>query len=231
MLKKQPKNARGVIDNEVETKRKNGLYSLLMMLVGALIALMVGVFFYLSPFFNDSSPPLNQAVEVVPLPEETASEVTEYQFYEVLPEQEFRSVPEEVSVQAEKPEKVVSLKVDTTVKAEVPPPAEVDEITVVEEDATYDEPEPSISISTGAGTGTTYILQVRSYELANDADLKRAEVMMAGIDAQVLKRDDGTGNTIYQVVSLPMQTRDEAMSAYRRLQSNGIDSVVVEQKR
>lgn len=230
MLKKQPKNTRGVIDNEVETKRKNGLYSLLMMFVGALIAVMVGVFFYLSPFFNDSSPPLNQAVEVVPLPEETASEVTEYQFYEVLPEQEFRSAPEGVSVQAEKPQKDVSLKVDTTVKAETPEPAEAEEeITVVEEDATYDEPEPSISISTD--TGTTYILQVRSYETANEADLKRAEVMMAGIDAQVLKRDDGTGDTIYQVVSMPMQTRDEAMSAYRRLQSNGIDSVVVEQKR
>lgn len=229
MLKKQPKNTRGVIDNEVETKRKNGLYSLLMMFVGALIAVMVGVFFYLSPFFNDSSPPLNQAVEVVPLPE-TPPQTQEYQFYEVLPEQEFRSAPEGVSVQAEKPQKDVSLKVDTTVKAETPEPAEAEEeITVVEEDATYDEPEPSISISTG--TGTTYILQVRSYETANEADLKRAEVMMAGIDAQVLKRDDGTGDTIYQVVSMPMQTRDEAMSAYRRLQSNGIDSVVVEQKR
>ncbi|MDO4251373.1 MAG: SPOR domain-containing protein, partial [Moraxella sp.] len=75
---------------------------------------------------------------------------------------------------------------------------------------------------------TTYILQVRSFENPDEADQKRAEVMMVGVDAKVVKRDIN-GTTLYQVVSTPLASKDELMMAYDRLQMSGIDAVVLEQ--
>lgn len=225
MLGKKPK-VRGAIDIEAEERKKSGLYSLLLMMVVMMVVMMVGAFLYLSPLFNQkSTPALNQPAEVVPLPESKPS--NKYEFYEILPEQKFNSIPEEVSVEQTPPEegKEPTLKVDTVVKAK---PGQV--IDVVEEDTTYDEP-PAGKMNVGrAKPDVSYILQVRSYDNADEADVKRSEVLMAGVDAEVVKRELEGGGALYQVVSTPMMSRDEAMTAYNRLQTNGIDSVVVEQK-
>lgn len=222
MLHKR-KKVRGAVDRNEQQRKKSGLYGLLMMFVGALIAVAVGSFLYLSPFFNQrTTPALNPAVEVVPLTDETRT-VNEYQFYEVLPKQQFQSIPEGVSVQENVQETEEQLQIDTVVEA----PKKDTEIVVVEENQTY---EGAVRIE-AVNTNTSYILQVRSYDNAEDADNRRTEVMMAGVDAQVVKRPDGNGGVIYQVVSTPFESRDTAMTAYQRLQSNGIDSLVVEQKR
>lgn len=212
---KQPKsNARGAINKEVEEKQKNGIYGLFMMFVGALIAVMIGMFLYLSPFFNKKDPALNAPTTVVPI-EQTPKD--DYQFYEILPKQEFESPPQGLSLPKDlEQETQQELPVDSVVEA---PTAE--NIEVVEEAQTYEgmvEYAPKV----------TYILQVRSYYEAMEADQKRAEVMMAGVDAQVVKRYAG-GETIYQVISSAMD-KNEAMLAYERLKSNGIDSLIVEQK-
>lgn len=221
MQNKKPK-VRGAIDIQAEERKKSGLYSLLLMLVVMLVVMAVGAFLYLSPLFNQkATPELNQPAEVVPLPETKTTH--KYEFYEILPEQKFNSIPEDVSVETTPSEEEPKLKVDTVVKAK---PDQV--IEVVEEEGTYDDT-PSASIQR-AKPDVSYILQVRSYDNADEADVKRSEVLMAGVDAEVVKREMGDGGVLYQVVSTPMTTRDEAMTAYNRLQTNGIDSVVVEQK-
>lgn len=216
------KKVRGAVDKEVEYRQKNGVYGLFMMFVGAVIAVIIGVFLYLSPFFNKkTSPPLNQPVEVVPTTTASAESAPEegYRFYEILPKQEFQTAPEGVSMQAVKPQPTTDLPVD-----------EVVEMTVVEEEGSYDDGEDEAEMSIEfAEPEITYILQIRTYDNATEADQKRAEVMMAGIDAQVIKRY-ANDEVAYQVVSVPMASQEEAIRAYTRLQSNGIDAVVVEQK-
>lgn len=226
MFKKQSKSKQsGVIDKTLEERQNNGLYGLWMMFLGAVLAIALGAFFYLSPFFNKkTSPALNAPVEVVPIEETTKENETtqEYRFYEILPKQEFESPPEGASLHKPKDDKPAQLPVDQVVEA----PASEDhtQIQVVEDDnQTY---EGKIEL---AKPTSTYILQVRTYEDADEADQKRAEVMMAGVDAEVVKRFVENG-VLYQVVSSTMNSKDEAMDAYQKLQSNGIDSVVVEQR-
>ena len=81
-----------------------------------------------------------------------------------------------------------------------------------------------------ATLASTYILQINSFDNANDADKRRAEVLMAGIDAQIVKRRLADGQTVYQVISRAMPTSQMAAEAQRRLQNSGIDSLIVEQR-
>lgn len=103
------------------------------------------------------------------------------------------------------------------------------EIAITEEDATYEGESTSGNIEITAHKNT-YILQIRSYDNPDEADRMRAEVMMSGIDARVIKRVDD-GMELYQVISNTMNSKEEALSASRRLSNNGIDSLVVEQRR
>ncbi len=79
-------------------------------------------------------------------------------------------------------------------------------------------------------SGKSYILQINSYDNATDADKRRAQVLMAGVDASVIK--NSTNNTlVYQVVSKSMNSPTEVIRAQQRLHKNGIDSLIVEQRR
>ena len=66
---------------------------------------------------------------------------------------------------------------------------------------------------------------------ADEADRRRAQVLMAGVDARVVKNTTGNGLPIYQVISRPMNNRQAVTTAQQRLQNNGIDSSIVEQRR
>ena len=115
------------------------------------------------------------------------------------------------------------------------------DITIVEENATYDGTTPSNTASARANTSTanvqraqnaaTYILQINSFGDADEADRRRAQVLMAGVDARVVKNTTGNGLPIYQVISRSMNNRQAVTSAQQRLQNNGIDSIIVEQRR
>ncbi|ELA09277.1 sporulation domain-containing protein [Moraxella macacae 0408225] len=76
----------------------------------------------------------------------------------------------------------------------------------------------------------TYILQINSFDNAGDADRRRAEVLMAGVDAQIVKKRLEDGNFMYQVISRQMPNIQMATETQRRLQNNGIDSLIVEQR-
>lgn len=216
MAKKQSRK-QGAVDVVEENRKKEAMRGLFFMLLGAVIAGMVGVFFYLSPFLGKekTSPALNEPVKVTPINTENKPN-DEYRFYEILPKQDFQSTPDGASMQ-DKPQQKKELPVDKVVKTAPP------ETMVVEEDdsETYDD------ISISAVPKSTYILQVRSFENSDEADQKRAEVLMAGVDAEIVKREIN-GTVLYQVVSSAFDTEEEAVFAYNRLQSSGIDAVVVE---
>ena len=121
-----------------------------------------------------------------------------------------------------------------------------DGIVIVEEDATYDGTPPTstnnpTTRNNNAETGTasiqaakpaaTYILQINSFSDADEADRRRAQVLMAGVDARVIKNTTGNGLPIYQVISRPLNNRQAVTTAQQRLQNNGIDSIIVEQRR
>lgn len=240
---------------EDKERTRSGVTSIVLLLVGALMAIVLMALAYFSPFFDsfrasqESTAPDEAMVEPIKDP----SAPIEYEFYEVLPEQEFRSVPEGVSVQepatsqpttlspdaivtakpTSKPKADTSTDADSTDKSDKATKAD-DSVSITEESTTYDEPanNGTSSNTADAKAGTTYILQIRSYTTADEADVKRAEVLMAGVDAVVVKRTDSAkGTHFYQVVSTPMKSREEASQASTRLRNNGIDSLIVEQKR
>lgn len=235
------------VDRKTQERTKAGWQSLLWMFVGAVIAVMIGVFLYLSPLFDGFRKEVepNTPAEVTPLPTPTEKK-GEYEFYEILPERKFQgsgsglgTAPEPQTTEAEQPKR--KYDVDAVVVA---PKSANDEITVVEEDATYDEADPATGNDTATQSGTsdrqgeikvsksnsTYILQVRSYDNADDADRKLAEVIMAGVDAHVVQRQDASGVELYQVISQPMNSKAAAYAAEQKLSEYGIDSIVVEQR-
>lgn len=227
---------KGAVHKDGGNDVKAGLHSLLMMVVFALILVLVVVFFVLSPFgakkAQRPSPELNKPAEVVPL-SPSESETSNYNFYEVLPERKFESTESNLSEQA--PDEGGTLRIDKVEKIEQSTPAE-DEITIVEDShATYDETsEPQEDEGSAEdikiqASKIQYVLRVKSYESASEADSRRAEVMMAGVDAEV-KRQEVEGGVVFTVVSTPFANKEMAKSAYDRLSASGIDSLVVEQK-
>lgn len=199
------------ISREQKVRTSSGLISLLWMFVGAVIAVMIGFFLYLSPLFDSfkTDVEINPPAKVEPLPQ--ADESNDFEFYEVLPTREFQTG-----------ESVTGTKnVDPAV-------------VITEEELTYDGAnddrvngtENNINIT---AVNNSYILQIRSYDSPDEADRMRAEVMMSGVDARVIKRvDDGV--ELYQVISNTMNSKEEALAASRKLGSHGIDSIVVEQR-
>lgn len=221
------------INRQDEANTKTGLASLLWMLVGAIIAVMVGVFFYLSPLFDgfNREVDVNPDAQVTPLPQDGASK-SEYEFYEVLPNREFRGDNPNLEDTTQSPP--VSTKVDAVVEAPKNTKEEQEaQITVVEEDETYDDPSPAATQNDNIhieASKRTYILQIRSYDNPEDADRKRAEVMMTGVEAKVVRRLDASGAELYQVVSNATTSKDEIIRTRQRLSDNGIDSLVIEQR-
>ena len=266
MLAKKPKGA-------TEKRQASSVSGLLWMFVGAVLTLMIGVFLYLSPLFNFS--PADSTVgdpnrQVQPRVE-TDTDNNDYEFYDILPNQEMATIPDEDigeagrnqagSISNFEPDVVVtqpresaadrndddgnvgiseSRTIEPSRGADNNNANSGDDIVVVEENATYDGTPPvSKPNNAGAGTAsvqkatpaTTYILQINSFGNADEADRRRAQVLMAGIDAKVVKNTTGNGLPIYQVISRPMTNRQAVTSAQQRLQNNGIDSIIVEQRR
>lgn len=222
------KHRKTAVNRQDEAKAKSGLASLLWMFIGAIIAVMVGVFFYLSPLFDGfhREVDVNPDIEVTPLPQEEPPK-NEYEFYEVLPKREFQAHRPNANHNSEPAH--VATHIDAVVEA--PKPAQEEQITVVEEDETYDEPttndDDKIRIE---ASKRTYILQVRSFDNPEEADRKRAEVMMMGVDAKVVRRTDNAGTELYQVVSNPTTSKEEIFKMRQRLSDNGIDALIIEQR-
>lgn len=226
---------------KTEARTRLGLASLLWMFVGAVITVMAGLFLYLSPLFDGFRKEVDVNPEVVVEPTQP-QKPKEYEFYEILPESNFQgrgsalgSVPDdaEQAPQNPPPAKTPSTPtVDVVVSAR----PDGDKITIAQSDETYDDPASSdekidkIQISTSP-SNTTYILQVRSYDSVEEADKKRNEVIVAGVDARVVHRIDTSGVALYQVISAPFTNKESAQEAQQRLSDSGIDALLIEQRR
>lgn len=243
------------ISRKVKERTNTGVMSLLWMFIGAIIAVMMGVFLYLSPLFEGyRKVDVNPEVKVEPLANDSDAKAgKDYEFYDILPKRKFQGSesglgdePEELEVQ---PRPAQKSSPDVVVSAKKS--AEDADITIVEGDDTYDGDngdERVVAQKTRSKTSKTedadkeidkiqisankvsYILQIRSYKNAEEADKKRAEVLMAGIEAQVIRTKDPSGVELYRVISTPMNSRAAAIEAERQLSESGIDALIVEQR-
>lgn len=220
-----------------ESSEGAGLQSLLTMLVGLVIAIMIGVFLYLSPFFKDKSaterpsPELNKSLEVIPLaPQEQPSQ--DYSFYRELPDRKIEGVTPTLSQPKDEEVATGTMPIDEMATDTPNETMEESSITVTETDDTYDEPstDESVKISSGE-TDTHYVLYIQSFDTAEEADIRRSAVLMTGVDAKVEPRELENGTTVYVVVSEPFYSKAQTESAYARLKANGIDSVAQENKK
>lgn len=222
MTKKQKSSA---VYKKTKSKGAVGLINLFWLILSLAIAVLLAIAVYFSPLADDyrngAKVEIVKEQPVEPMIQQKPEPVATFDFYEALPKQDFRSIPEGVSVQDTTNQGVKIVSPDAVVERKVDASSEL-QLDIVEENATYDGDEMEL--------GTTYILQVKSYLEAKDADEKRAEVIMAGVDAVVVRRLDKTKDiTVYQVVSVPMSSR-EASEALHRLRNNGIDAIKIEQR-
>lgn len=137
--------------------------------------------------------------------EQSQDETNEdYRFYDLLPKQQVTPIPNEAVPETKTEE--------PTVIVEVPSTEPVDD--------------GINAIVAATENKTSYILQVRSYKDPDSADARRAEIILNGLSADIVKSVEG-GETWYRVVSGPYDSQDNAVIAQQRLQNSGIDSIVV----
>ncbi|WP_066800923.1 hypothetical protein [Moraxella oblonga] len=206
------------IHRDTEARTRSGLLSLFWMFVGAVIAVMVGVFLYMSPLFDGfrKEVEVNPPAEIAPVPQ--TPQKNEYEFYEILPKREFKGGGAGLGEQ--KP----------TETKTVPPPADIPQedgdIEIVEENATYDDPaEPAQATPT-----KRYVVKVRDIEDVGDVDKLVTDLMMLGVmDVKVVHYQTDDGESV-QIVSAPM-SKESAYDVRQTLHQNGINAIVVEDKK
>ncbi|KHF75499.1 Cell division protein FtsN [Acinetobacter sp. neg1] len=132
----------------------------------------------------------------------------DYRFYDLLPQQQVTPIPEQAVPETKQQGNVVII--------ESPKP----ETTTAEDPAGLTPSEPV------APTRATYILQVRSYPDPDSADARRAEIILNGLSADVVKSVEN-GQTWYRVFSGPYDSQESALAAQQTLQHSGIDSIVI----
>jgi len=136
----------------------------------------------------------------------------DYRFYDLLPQQQVTPIPEQAI-----PE---SKNQGTAMIVEAPSTAQP----AASESAGIDTNQPAT-----APQQPTYILQVRSYNDPDQADARRAEIILNGLSADVVKSTEN-GQVWYRVISGPYDTQDAALAAQQTLQHSGIDSIVIKRK-
>ena len=186
----------------------------LWMIFGMLLGLFMMVVLYLWQPWRPATRPIDstQTANTQTPAEDTNKD---YQFYDLLPKQQVSPVPTE-AVPSDTQAADNNIIVAPPVPVELPP---------VQNTATADPVEMT------AATTMQYILQVNSYQNPDDADSRRAEILLVGLPADVRQSKIADGSVWFRVVSGPFANRAEAINAQRLLQDSGIDSLVVEQRR
>ncbi len=136
----------------------------------------------------------------------------DYRFYDLLPQQQVTPIPEQAIPESKNQGTAMIVEAPSTTQ-----PA-------ASESVGFD---PNQSATTPQQP--TYILQVRSYNDPDQADARRAEIILNGLSADVVKSTEN-GQTWYRVISGPYDTQDAALAAQQTLQHSGIDSIVIKRK-
>jgi cell division protein FtsN len=131
----------------------------------------------------------------------------DYRFYDLLPQQQVTPIPEQAVPETKQEGNVVII--------ESPKPE-----TTTADPTTITSTEPTVPVQ------ASYILQVRSYPDPDSADARRAEIILNGLSADIVKTVEN-GQTWYRVFSGPYDSQDAALAAQQTLQHSGIDSIVI----
>ena len=173
------------------------------MLVAILAILCVGVMLMLwQPW--QPVPAKNQVTSDHYQEEDTNKD---YRFYDLLPQQQVTPIPEQAVPETKQQGNVVII--------ESPKP-----------ETTTEDPTAITSTEPAVPAQASYILQVRSYPDPDSADARRAEIILNGLSADVVKTVEN-GQTWYRVFSGPYDSQDAALAAQQTLQHSGIDSIVI----
>ncbi|NWK81810.1 SPOR domain-containing protein [Acinetobacter sp. SwsAc4] len=196
------KTQRGVSERPNKPK-KPLIPKWLGMLVAILAILCVGVMLMLwQPW--QPVPAKNQVTSDHYQEEDTNKD---YRFYDLLPQQQVTPIPEQAVPETKQQGNVVII--------ESPKP-----------EMTTEDPITITSTEPTAPDQASYILQVRSYPDPDSADARRAEIILNGLSADVIKTVEN-GQTWYRVFSGPYDSQDAALAAQQTLQHSGIDSIVI----
>lgn len=229
----------------------DGMSIVAAMLVGGVVTVAIGFFLYLWNPFNQPkvtpTPSPQETVTVHPKTQASSTPKPNYEFYDLLPDQKITGLPKQALNDGANainpnvtPDVVVGNKAKNTKATSATAATKPNSATATTADLTGKETmteKDSQALaknkitSNEDTTGKTYILQINSYTNADDADRRRARVLMAGVDAQIVKKQLPDGLIVYQVVSRPMANQVQVAEAQSRLQENGIDSLIVEQRR
>lgn len=136
----------------------------------------------------------------------------DYRFYDLLPQQQVTPIPEQAIPESKNQGTAMIVEAPSTIQ-----PAASESVGI----------DPNQSATTPQQP--TYILQVRSYNDPDQADARRAEIILNGLSADVVKSTEN-GQTWYRVISGPYDTQDAALAAQQTLQHSGIDSIVIKRK-
>ena len=136
----------------------------------------------------------------------------DYRFYDLLPQQQVTPIPEQAIPESKNQGTAMIVEAPSTTQ-----PAASESVGI----------DPNQSATTPQQP--TYILQVRSYNDPDQADARRAEIILNGLSADVVKSTEN-GQTWYRVISGPYDTQDAALAAQQTLQHSGIDSIVTKRK-
>lgn len=228
-----------------QDKPANQVSFLLAMLVGAILTMGIGLFIYLWNPFNQSKTVVAEETTTIRTKEPEVVDKPNYEFYDVLQESQQTSVNNQaVTGQTEKkasPAKELPQPAENTANANTSDKSE-SEVTHDLPDLTGKETDDNAVATTNNGSesqpvvvdvkpNTVYFLRINSYDNVDDADRRRAEVLMVGVDAQIIKRQLNDGTEVFEVISRVMPTQQQVMDARQRLQDNGIDAIIAEQTR
>lgn len=150
--------------------------------------------------------------------EHNGEQSSDFAFYDLLPKQQVTPIPQQE----------VPLNGNSKDAAQPLPDLDsADPTDTLANDNAQNAPNPDPITSTDRES--VYILQVNSFDNPDDADRQRAEVILAGLSADVRQTTSADGTVWYRVVSGPYSARSEAVQAQKMLQDSGVDALVVEQ--
>jgi len=205
----------------------------LVMLLGLLIGFVIGFVVLLSRLPVDDSLSNFKARDSFRLPTNRTSTAENYKFYEVLPNQIERAAPRVSFGQTEQPANAAP-KPEIRVVERTARPAEARPRAIAP--ATRPVPANAQNLSGGAAytevpaaftDRQAYYLQAGNFVDPRQAEAMRAEVLMLGLQAFVVQREEPGGAIRHRVRVGPYKALELLTEAKKRLKRGGISYEIV----
>jgi cell division protein FtsN len=90
-------------------------------------------------------------------------------------------------------------------------------------------PAPPANAAAGTPAEPAFILQAGSFKSEEEADKRRASILMLGMPVKIIKVPVKPGETWFRVVVGPFAGKAAAQTARSSLRSNGVDTLVLKQ--